>query len=123
MCAATPRVIQAAIVVQQQDVTVSKYEYYMRGKYVGELYFKEPTRQCAWWSETTQLRTDWHGAWAPFDGCGFVARFNYEGRSDMHKHVVIYSNMRGKDYGGRDVSVIFRDRWAFDATTADYVCL
>ena len=52
-----------------------------------------------------------------------MARFNYEGRSDMHKHVVIYSNMRGKDYGGRDVSVIFRDRWAFGAAAADYVCL
>ena len=109
--------------VAQQQVVVKKYEYYMQGIHTGALYLKETTRQCAWWSASTELRTDWHGTWTQFDGCGFVARFDCLGRSDERKHAVIYGNMRGKDYAGRDIAVICSGRLAFNEEAAEYMCL
>ena len=105
----------------QRQVVVKCYDYYMNGTLAGVLFLKEPVRQCSWWSATTMLRTDWHGSWISWDGCGFAANFDWAGHTTQ-KFVVIFHNHRGNDYRGREICVTFTGRWAFDDAVADYVC-
>ena len=106
----------------QRGIVVKAYDYYMDGVHEGMLFLKEPIRQCSWWSCTSGLRTDWHGHWVSYDGCGFVAQFEYRGRNTQ-KYAVIHHNHRGNDYRGRRIHVTFTGRWAFDDDVCDYVVL
>ena len=126
MCVADPSIMVAATFptrVTPDHIIVKEYDYYCNGAHTGTLYLKEPVKQCSWWSQATGLRTGWHGEWVQFNGCGFVARFDCRGRANVQKHVVIYGNMRGYDYVGRGVAVIFTGRWRFAEEQAEYVIL
>ena len=109
--------------IRPDYVIVKEYEYHCNGSHTGTLYINEPVRQCSWWSQTTGLRTPWHGEWVSFNGCGFVARFDCRGQPNVHKHVVVYGDMRGYDYAGRRIEIILTGRWRFEEEQAEYVIL
>ena len=101
-----PLIVVAALVgVVQQLVIVKLYECSMNDRHTGSLYLKEPITQCSWYSVETGLRTDWHGEWQTFNGCGFIAHFDCKGRSDQRKHIVVYGNMQGSGDAGRKVEL------------------
>ena len=104
-------------------IIVKEYEYRCNDKFSGTLYLKEPVRQCSWLSGTSGLRTQWHGEWVPFNGTGFVAQFDCRGQPNVHKHAVLYGDLRGHDYAGRRVEVILTGRWRFENEQAEYVLL
>ena len=139
------RATTLAIVPIDRQMIVREFAYWMEGHFMGRLYtLDSPDRSplLAFKSETTGLRTDWHGSWTCGAADTMLIHFDYAGHENkardkccqvfyrpMHfdlrgadyKYMRVHAELHGGDYMIRLVQMKLIRIWQIDRETETYV--